>query len=162
MVQSEKSNQCIVLRFTTKANRYDSITTIVPNSQLGLEPNTTFQHDLIARYIENMYWGAKRRKADMRTLEWFVLGIGKGRTILKTGHVVDQPPIEGLAVDIDQFNPTPHAEPADREEVRDGVGFKKVEDKYGLVIAPALPFEEEEVKPVAKPEPPRWVPPWQS
>jgi len=155
MVQSQEANQCIILRFLTTTNRYDSITTVVPNSQLGIGPHATFQHALLWRYIENMYWGAKRRKADMRTLEWFVLGIGGDKKILKTGHVVDQAPIPGMAVDLDRFDPEPHAEPVDREVVG-------VEAKYGLVIAPTLPFESEESKPVVKPEPPRWTPPWQS
>jgi len=161
MVQAEKSNQCIVLRFITKSNRYDSITTIVPNSQLGIGPNTTFQYALIARYIENMYWGAKRRKADMRTLEWFVLGIGGDKTILKTGHIVDQAPIPGMVVDLDRFDPEPHAMPGERMPMSE-VGDGQVEAKYELVIAPALPFEVDEVKVIVKPEAPRWTPPWQS
>jgi len=155
MAKAQESNQCIILRFLTTTNRYDSITTVVPNSQLGIGPNTTFQHDLICRYIENMYWGAKRRKADMTTLEWFVLGIGEGKTVPKTGHVVDQAPIPGMAVDLNEFDPVRHAEPGTRPVMN-------VEDAtvatYELVIAPALPFEVED----AKPTPPRWTPPWQS
>jgi len=161
MVQSQESNQCIILRFLTTTNRYDSITTVVPNSQLGIGPKATFQHALLCKYIENMYWGAKRRKADMRTLEWFVMGIGGDKKILKTGHVVDQRPIPGMVVDLDQFDPEPHALPGERAPMSE-VGDGQVEAKYELVIAPALPFEVEEAKPVAKPEPPRWTPPWQS
>jgi len=162
---AEKSNQCIVLRFITTANRYDSITTVIPNSQLGIGPNTTFQHALLWRYIENMYWGAKRRKADMRTLEWFVLGMGTGKTILKTGHVVDQAPIPGMAVELDSFNPTPHTDPDDRAPMGDT--GKANDGKYGLVIAPTLPFQvEDDVAPAvvekAAPTAPRWTPPWQS
>jgi len=162
MAKAQESNQCIILRFLTTTNRYDSITTVVPNSQLGIGPNTTFQHAILWRYIENMYWGAKRRKADMTTLEWFVLGIGENKTVLKTGHVVDQPPIPGMAVDLDRFDPIHHATPDDRApmtEVSEGDG------EYGLVIAPTLPFEVEEgeipvVVEKVKPEAPRWTPPW--
>ena len=161
MVQSQESNQCIILRFITTTNRYDSITTVVPNSQLGIGPNATFQYALLWRYIENMYWGAKRRKADMRTLEWFVMGIGGDKKILKTGHIVDQAPIPGMAVDLDRFDPEPHALPGERAPMSE-VGDEQVEAKYELVIAPALPFEVEEAKPVIKPEAPRWTPPWQS
>lgn len=162
---AEKSNQCIVLRFITTTNRYDSITTVIPNSQLGIGSGATFQTALLWRYIENMYWGAKRRKADMRTLEWFVLGIGTGKTILKTGHVVDQAPIPGMAVELDSFNPTPHATPDDRAPMADA--GKTSDGEYGLVIAPTLPFQvEDDVAPedVEKPAPtaPRWTPPWQS
>jgi len=157
MAKAQESNQCIVLRFITRSNRYDSITTVVPNSQLGIGPNATFQHALICKYIENMYWGAKRRKADMRTLEWFVMGIGGDKKILKTGHVVDQPPIPGMVVDLDRFNPVRHVAPEDRAPMSE-VGDGQVEAKYELVIAPALPFEAEEAKPVV----PRWTPPWQS
>lgn len=159
MVQSQESNQCIILRFLTTTNRYDSITTVVPNSQLGIGPHATFQHTLICKYIENMYWGAKRRKADMRTLEWFVMGIGGDKKILKTGHVVDQPPIPGMVVDLDRFDPEPHALPGERMPMSE-VGDGQVEAKYELVIAPTLPFEVEETKPVVKLEPPRWTPPW--
>jgi len=161
MVQSQESNQCIILRFLTTTNRYDSITTVVPNSQLGIGPKATFQHALLVRYIENMYWGAKRRKADMRTLEWFVMGIGGDKKILKTGHVVDQQPIPGMVVDLDRFDPEPHALPGERAPMSE-VGDGQVEAKYELVIAPALPFEVEEAKPAIKPEAPRWTPPWQS
>ena len=161
MVKSAGSNQCIVVRFITKSNKYDSITTLVPNSQLGLDPNTQFEHAILCRYIENMYWGAKRRKADMRTLEWFVLGVGDGRTILKTGHVVDEDPIPGLVVDLGTFAPTLHAQPEDRAPVESPE--KKGEETYELVIAPALPLEQEASK-VVEPvkEVPRWTPPWVS
>jgi len=166
MVQSQESNQCIILRFLTTTNRYDSITTVVPNSQLGIGPNATFQHALLCKYIENMYWGAKRRKADMRTLEWFVMGIGGDKKILKTGHVVDQQPIPGMVVDLDRFDPEPHAMPDDRAPMAE-VGAGEGDGEYGLVIAPTLPFEVEEGEiPVAvekaTPPPPRWTPPWQS
>jgi len=159
MAKAQESNQCIILRFLTTTNRYDSITTVVPNSQLGIGPNTTFQHDLICRYIENMYWGAKRRKADMTTLEWFVLGIGEDKTVLKTGHVVDQAPIPGMAVDLDQFDPTRHATPDDRAPMAE-VGTGAGDGEYGLVIAPTLPFEVEDAPAPVKPTAPRWTPPW--
>jgi len=166
MVKAQESNQCIILRFLTTTNRYDSITTVVPNSQLGIGPNTTFQHAILWRYIENMYWGAKRRKADMTTLEWFVLGIGENKTVLKTGHVVDQPPIPGMAVDLDSFDPIHHATPDDRAPMSE-VGAGGGDGEYGLVIAPTLPFEvEEAIVPTVvvkvTPPPPRWTPPWQS
>jgi len=166
MAKAQESNQCIILRFLTTTNRYDSITTVVPNSQLGIGPNTTFQHAILWRYIENMYWGAKRRKADMTTLEWFVLGIGENKTVLKTGHVVDQQPIPGMAVDLDQFDPTHHATPDDRAPMSE-VGASGGDGEYGLVIAPTLPFEvEEAIVPTVvvkvTPPPPRWTPPWQS
>jgi len=167
MAKAQESNQCIILRFLTTTNRYDSITTVVPNSQLGVGPNTTFQHAILWRYIENMYWGAKRRKADMTTLEWFVLGIGEGKTVLKTGHVVDQAPIPGMAVDLDSFDPTLHATPDDRAPM-DESGEGEGDGEYGLVIAPTLPFEVEEaivpavVVPPIKPTAPRWTPPWQT
>lgn len=155
---TERSNQSIVLRFLTKQNRYDSITMTIPNSQLGIGPGNTFQNDLLWSYIEKMYWGAKRRKADMRTLEWFVIGTGAGKTVLRTGHAVDQQPIPEMVVDIDTFAPGLHAEPEDREEVDDHPG-----EVYGLVVvkspppAPVLPFPDP-----PKPDPPRWTPPWQS
>jgi len=166
MAKAQESNQCIILRFLTTTNRYDSITTVVPNSQLGIGPNTTFQHAILWRYIENMYWGAKRRKADMTPLEWFVLGTGEGKTVLKTGHVVDQAPIPGMAVDLDEFDPTRHATPDDRAPMS-GVGAGGGDGEYGLVIAPTLPFEvEEAIVPTVvvkvTPPPPRWTPPWQS
>jgi len=158
---SERSNQCIVLRFLTKQNRYDSITTVIPNSQLGIGPGNTFQNDLLWTYIEKMYWGAKRRKADMRTLEWFVVGIGQDRTVLRTGHVIDQPQIPEMLVDIDTFAPDPHAEPEDREEAAPGVD--PVGEVYGLVVV-KTPLPQPELFPVepVKPEVPRWTPPWQS
>jgi len=161
MVKSAGSNQCIVVRFLTKAKQYDSITTLVPNSQLGLEPGSQFEHAILVRYIENMYWGAKRRKADMRTLEWFVLGVGDGRTILKTGHVVDQDPIPGMVVDLNTFSPTLHAQPENRAPVESS--GERVEATYELVIAPTLPYDSEVPKVEEAPKViPRWTPPWQS
>ena len=156
---NERSNQCIVLRFLTKQNRYDSITITVPNSQLGIGPGANFQTTLLWSYIEKMYWEAKRRKADMRTLEWFVVGIGNGKTVPTTGHVVDQQPTPEMVVDMDTFAPDLHAEPEDREDVT--LEVDPTGEVYGLVVVkspppvPKIPFPD-----LPKPDPPRWTPPW--